>query len=121
MEALFKALELLPGWIITSVIVVFMSVLNYVAFRTGVGKDVIFHTKAIEKSNNDIKELFKKTDELEQHKADEHHLTEWRTEMKTDFQGFKDDVRENIKEFKNDVRADINNVLVAVKRNNGIH
>jgi hypothetical protein len=120
MEALFKALELLPGWIITSFIVIFMSVLNYVAFRASVGKDIAFQRDAIGKSNNDIKELFKKTDELEQHKATESHITEWRAEMRTDFQGFKDDVRENIREFKNDVQFDINNVLAAIKKNNGV-
>lgn len=119
MGELFKMLETLPGWLITSVIVIFTSVLNYVAFRTGVGKDIMFHTKEIKQNANNIGELFKKTDELERSKADEIQITAWRAEVRTDFQGFKDDIRENMREFKEDIRIDINNVLIAIKRNNG--
>ncbi len=120
MEALFKALELLPGWMITSFIVVFMSILNYVAFKAGVGKEIVSLTKASERNANSIGELFKKTDELEQRKAEESQIAVWQAETSTNFRGLKDDVRENIKEFKDDVRADINNVLLAIKRNNGV-
>lgn len=119
MRELLEVLELLPGWIITSTVVVFMSILNYVAFRTSIGKDIAFHTKEIKQNTDNITELFKKSDELERCKANESHIAAWRSDTKTDFQGFKDDIRENIREFKEDVRTDINNVLLAIKKNNG--
>jgi len=109
MTELFSAMRMIPGWLITSLIVVFMSILNYIAFRTSVGKDISFNRERIKKNADNIGELFKKTDDLEQRKADEGQI-----------KALKDDVRESIREFKNDVRSDINNVLTIFKKNNGI-
>lgn len=75
------------------------------------------HDKLMEKTGSCIDDLYDKANELQKCKAEESHIEMWRAETKLDFQSFKDDVRENIKEFKKDVQADINNVLVALKKN----
>lgn len=119
MHEIIAILDQLPGWIITSGVVILMSALNYIAFRVSTGKDIEFNRENIKRSNNNIEDLFKKAEELERCKANEDQIVIWRTEMRTDFQGLRDEVRTNIKEVKDDIRVDINRVLDAFKRNNG--
>ena len=119
MTELFNPLSAIPGWFITSFIVVFMSILNYVAFRASVGKDIQFNRMGIERNDDNINKLFEKTDALERDKVDTGQVTVFRAETMSNVESFKNDVRENLREFKNDIRSDINNVLVAIKKNNG--
>lgn len=43
------------GWMITSGFVILTGLFNYVIFRTGTGKDIIYHTEQIKEIKNCVK------------------------------------------------------------------
>ena len=59
-------------------------VVTVFVMRTAFSKDIGHNTESIKHNNDNVAELFKKTDALEMHKLSKGDFRDWKDDMKTD-------------------------------------
>ena len=93
----------IPGWFVTSIVVVLVQVVSYVAFRVGVLKDVKFNEANIKRNKECITDLYEKVDVVENDKIEKKDFNVWKQEIRDSMKELKDEFRDFRKEVRHDL------------------